>query len=65
MLIRKITTGYVIQVFDDEKREFVSQEFVAVDQVEFEDMDGSPVERFDEYLPFDMVQPKKEDEDEQ
>ena len=35
MKINKITSGYVIQVFDTEKKQFVSQEFVAGDSAFF------------------------------
>jgi hypothetical protein len=38
MLINKITYGFVVQVFDTEKKAFVSQEFVAGDQVELEEV---------------------------
>ncbi len=33
-IIKKITYGFVIQEYDDELEQFVSQEFVAGDQVE-------------------------------
>ena len=58
MIVKKITTGFVIQTFDTEKKEFIHQEFIAGDIVEFEDEQGKTVEPFLEYLPFDMVQPK-------
>ncbi len=63
MIVRKITTGFVVQNFDTEKQKFISQEFVAGDQVEVEvdgePIDSSEVEGLDEtYLPFDMVQPE-------
>ena len=65
MLIRKITTGFVIQTFDTETKQFTNQEFIAADQVEVEDVNGNPLDEagndipaeFDEYLPFEMVQP--------
>lgn len=57
MIINKITTGFVVQKFDTDIRQFVSQEFIAGDQVEFENEAGEQVESFDSYLPFDMVQP--------
>jgi hypothetical protein len=56
--IKKITCGFVIQEYDTEKKQFVSQQFFAGDQVDFEDDDGNPVDG-DEvpYLSFDMVPP--------
>ena len=66
MLIQKVTTGFVIQTFDTEKGKFVSQNFIASDEVEYEKEDGEPVsfELFmvnseEAYLPFDMVQPEE------
>ena len=65
MLVNKITIGFVIQVFDTEKRRFVSQEFVAGKDCQYEDRNGNAVDRKvletdgkEAYLPFDMVQPK-------
>ena len=62
MLINKVTTGFVIQVFDTGLKRFVSQEFVAGDECQYEDKDGVPVcsEALETdgkaaYLPFDMV----------
>lgn len=65
MLINKITTGFVIQQFDTEKKVYVSQYFTAGD-VEYEDRFGEPVDSSlmavnpdgsEPYLPFDMLQP--------
>ena len=65
MLVNRVTVGFVIQVFDTDTGRFVSQEFVAGDQCEYEDKDGVPVcsEALEvdgkaAYLPFDMVQPQ-------
>ena len=65
MLVNKVTVGFVIQVFDTELKRFVSQQFVAGDQCEYEDKDGVPVcsealemDGKEAYLPFDMVQPQ-------
>lgn len=58
MLVKKITTGFVIQTFDTKTRKFTGQEFIAGDQVDYETETGVPVESFKEYLPYDMVQPK-------
>jgi hypothetical protein len=64
MLVNKVTAGFVVQVFDTELRRFVSQEFVAGDQCDYEDKDGNAVESKalevdgkEASLPFDMVQP--------
>ena len=67
MLLKKITHGFVIQVFDVEQRRWTSQEFVAGDETEYETEDGAILncEEFAErtadkrepYLPFEMVQP--------
>jgi hypothetical protein len=68
MIVRKITHGWVIQKFDTHTGKFVSQEFVAGDECEYEDEDGETVdsELFESvdaedgeevYLSFDMVQP--------
>jgi len=64
MLVNKVTTGFVIQVFDTELKRFVSQEFVAGDDCQYEDGEGEPVssealevDGKETYLPFDMVQP--------
>ena len=58
-IIRKITTGFVIQTWDGNKNVWTAQEFIAADETNYEDEDGNTVESFDEetYLPFDMVQP--------
>ena len=60
MLIKKITTGFVVQTYDTEKQSFLSQEFVAGDQVDHEDSAGNPVDEnlIPKYLPFDMQQPE-------
>jgi len=60
-MLKKITTGFVIQDFDEKTGKCISQEFVAGDQVDWEDEDGEAIvspdgEGFD-YFPFDMVQP--------
>lgn len=59
MIVNKITTGFVIQKFDTETRQFVSQEFIAGDEVDVENEHGEPAESFDEYLPFEMKQPSE------
>jgi hypothetical protein len=61
-MLYKITYGFVIQRFDNNNK-FVSQEFVANDQVEYENENGTQVgEVLDElpYVPFEMVQPNTE-----
>lgn len=42
MLFRKITHGYVVQVFND-AGEFVAQQFVAGDQCDYETAEGDPI----------------------
>ena len=36
MIIKKITVGFVVQTFDTETGKYVSQDFVAGDQVDYE-----------------------------
>lgn len=60
MLFVKITHGYVKQTFND-AGEFLSQEFIAGDEVEYETEDGYGINQDDmplagrEYQPFDMA----------
>ena len=61
-MIRKITTGYVIQWFEEDGR-FVGQEFVAGDQVEWENDKGEPISSKDWYVSFDMIDSIEEHED--
>ena len=44
MLIRKITTGFVVQTFDTTAGRWVFQEFVAGDHTDYEDASGQPVD---------------------
>jgi len=58
MKIKKITTGYVVQVFDPDGK-FLSQEFVASDSSDYETEDGDNVDDGDLqdlYHPFNMEQ---------
>lgn len=67
MIINQITAGYVIQSFDTDKNQWVSQEFVAGDIVEFENDNGEHIDQtdFEERImdtknsapSFKMVQP--------
>lgn len=58
-IVKKTTVGFVIQEYDTETGKFVSQEFVAGDQVDWEDNFGDALcNPPNEYLSFDMVQPK-------
>ncbi len=52
----KITVGFVIQTFNN-NNQCIEQEFVAGDTVDYEDVNGNTIEPWDEYQPFDMVQP--------
>ena len=63
--ISKTTVGFVTQTFDTKTGKCIEQEFVAGDQVEWEDEDGQlidpdevTIEEID-YFPFNMVQPKE------
>jgi len=63
MIVNKITTGFVIQKFDTETGEYLSQEFIAGDQVDYENEVGEPTDQSlmptpEPYLPFNMVQPQ-------
>ena len=57
-MIKKITAGVVITTYNEDGTP-LSQEFVAGDEVIYENDDGEQCEPpLDEiYLPFDMVQP--------
>ena len=66
MIVKKITTGFVIQNYDTETEKFVSQEFIASGDVNWEDEEGTNLDPDDfvvkgngtlPYLPFDMVPP--------
>lgn len=71
-MINKITAGYVVQKYDEEKEEFISQEFQAGDMVDWEDEEGITLDperdlylsdSDDAYLPFEMKQPLEIKED--
>jgi|Laugrespbdmm15sn_2_1035079.scaffolds.fasta_scaffold26260_2 hypothetical protein len=56
--INKITYGFVIQTWDCKKKKWTKQEFIAGDQVEFDDENGDCCDDETEgYLPFEMIQP--------
>lgn len=57
-IVKKVTEGCVVQSFNAETGDLVSQEFMAGTEVEFENEKGLD-EAFLEtlYHPFDMVQP--------
>lgn len=59
MIVKKITSGFVIQYFETETEKFLSQKFIAGDEVWVKDLAGNSLDEDDvsEYLPFDMVQP--------
>jgi hypothetical protein len=65
MILNKTTTGFVVQKFDAETGRCVSQEFIASDQVEWEDQQGDRIEDGQYgidleglYFPLDMKQPE-------
>ena len=59
MRYSKITTGFVVQTFDDDGNP-ESQEFVAGDQCDYENEFGEPIDSpaNENYLSYDMVQPQ-------
>jgi len=57
MLVKKITEGYVVQVFDDYSGRWVSQKFVTGDSCEYEGKLPRQGTAKEPYLNFDMVQP--------
>ena len=67
MLVRKITTGWVTQVYDTVKKQWVSQDFHAGDQVEYETTEGETLDIRSTarravsraYMQFNMVQPSQ------
>ena len=69
MIINKVTYGFVVQQWDTEKKQWIGQEFVAGDVVEFEDETGDMIDdavregiENEPELFFNMVQPQKETE---
>lgn len=63
MIIQKITSGFVVQKYDTVSQRFISQEFVAGDECDYES-DGETVDPSllevdgrEVYLPYEMVQP--------
>ena len=61
--MKKIIVGFVLQEWDDEKKEFSNQDFISDDCVQYEDDEGDllegdvPGELLKAYLPMNMVQP--------
>lgn len=56
--MKKITVGFVVQEFDGNGN-CISSEFIAGDEVSWEDQDGEPViPPQDFYFPFEMKQPE-------
>ena len=58
----KVTVGFVMQTYEDEI--CVAQEFIAEDQVDYEDYEyGDPIDPpcNEQYFPFDMIQPDSPD----
>jgi hypothetical protein len=66
MIIKKITDGFVVQEWDTKQQKWISQEFVAGGQSEYENENGDSVDYTEmnpsgdePYLPFEMVQPEE------
>jgi hypothetical protein len=65
-IVKKITEGCVIQSFDVKTGNLVEQEFVAGDEVDFEDCNRVSEETLESlYHPFDMKQPNDYEKDEE
>jgi hypothetical protein len=67
MIVRKITQGFVVQEFNAETGRCLSQEFVAGDQVEWENRAGESISDGDFgidleglYFPLEMRQSEEE-----
>lgn len=62
MLYNKIIVGFVSQQYDSETGECVFQEFIAGDDVSYENEEGDPVEppENEVYFPMNMIQPEGE-----
>lgn len=66
MIVNKITAGFVVQRFDTDKGEWVSQEFIAGEECAYEDEKGEVIDgkevlpQPEPYLAFQMVQPNGE-----
>lgn len=61
MIYNKITIGFVSQRFDSETGKCISQEFIAGDDVQYEDEEGEPLgdlSNEETYFPFNMEQPE-------
>jgi len=65
MNAKKITTGFVIQTWDTDKKKWINQEFIAGDDTTWEDEHGNILEDpptqnngLIPYLNFDMIQPE-------
>jgi len=68
MIVRKVTTGFVVQEFDSETGRCISQTFVAGDKVDWEDRQGNSISDGDFgidleglYHPMEMKQPEEQD----
>lgn len=61
MIIRKTTVGYVVQLWDTDKKKWILQDFIGTRESEWETTHGDSILELDapdEYLPFHMEQPK-------
>jgi len=57
-MFKKITVGFVTQIFDDSGN-CVIQSFTCGDECDYEDQEGNPIDppNNETYHPYDMVQP--------
>lgn len=65
MIVHRIVDGFVLQVFDTETKQFISQEFVAGASAEYQTPDGNDIDADElpediENLGYEMVQPEQD-----
>ncbi len=74
MIIKKITVGWVVQTFDTDNGQLVEQCFHASDQVDYENEQGESIDATEDhdpnyrmiedlYYPFDMIQARYDNYD--
>ena len=54
MIVSKVTTGFVVQKFNDETGAFIEQSVIVGDDVQWENDEGEPVGSRDYYHSYEM-----------